>query len=196
MSAPTFQRASSQTTGTVSVEELMRQYYAPICRLTFSILGDGDDSEDAAQETFVRAALHQDSYRAEAGQKTWLYSIALNVCRGELRKRRARRSLQQALGVAQLMRNLGPTPEEIALQNEGQECLRQAVEALDEIHRLPVILRYAHDLTVPEIAAVLDTCEGTIHSRLHYAREKLACTLGAELPEPPDPNRPGEEVTR
>jgi RNA polymerase sigma factor (sigma-70 family) len=59
------------------------------------------------------------------------------------------------------------------------------VDSLEK-HRLPVILRYVHELSVAEIAASLGTNEGTIHSRLHYARKKLLDCLGQWQEEVPD----------
>ena len=78
------------------------------------------------------------------------------------------------------------SPEEAAAQNEAHRQLWQAVDSLDEKHRLPVILRYVHELTVAEIAASLGTNEGTIHSRLHYARKALLDRLGPGHEEAPD----------
>ena len=56
---------------------------------------------------------------------------------------------------------------------EAEDLLRQAVAELKEKHRLPIILRYTHNMTAPEIAQVLQISEGTVHSRLHYARREL-----------------------
>jgi RNA polymerase sigma-70 factor (ECF subfamily) len=58
------------------------------------------------------------------------------------------------------------------------------VDSLGDKHRLPIILRYVHELSTPEIAAILGLSEGTVHSRLHYARQRLQASL----------SRPGEEV--
>lgn len=71
--------------------------YNYVSRLALSILVDRDDAEDAAQETFIRAACNLDKLRGEADIKTWLYAIALNVCRKELQKRKSRQALGKAL---------------------------------------------------------------------------------------------------
>jgi RNA polymerase sigma-70 factor (ECF subfamily) len=63
-------------------------------------------------------------------------------------------------------------------QSELYKKLEVAVDGLDEKHRLPLILRYVHQLTIPEIAKILELNEGTVHSRLHHAREKLGRHLG------------------
>lgn len=162
---------------TATIEHLVGAYYAYIRRIALSLLDDPHEADDAAQETFIAAFRALRSYRGEAHAKTWLTAIALNACRGRLRKRKTRQALQVALGAIHLQTR-HPSPEETADQNESGELLWQAVDSLDEKHRLPVILRYVHELTVPEIAEVLSTSQGTVHSRLYYAREKLQARLG------------------
>jgi RNA polymerase sigma-70 factor (ECF subfamily) len=70
------------------------------------------------------------------------------------------------------------TPEERILQSEVDRSIWAAVDNLDDKHRIPVILRYVHEFNVPEIARILDLNQGTVHSRLHYARQTLHIQLG------------------
>jgi RNA polymerase sigma-70 factor (ECF subfamily) len=67
--------------------------------------------------------------------------------------------------------------EETIIQNEANSGLLQAVQALNEKHRLPVILRYYHDLSVNDIAQILDIPAGTVHSRLNKARQQLKSSV-------------------
>jgi RNA polymerase sigma-70 factor, ECF subfamily len=154
-------------------EALVQQYHGLIYHLALSMLDDPDEAEDATQETFIAAIMNLDRYRGESSLKTWLYAIALNTCRGHLRKRKARYNMRKAWQSLQSIAFRQPTPEESALSNEMDARLRAAVDALDEKHRVAIILRYAHSMSVPEIAQTLDVSEGTVHSRLHYARKKL-----------------------
>jgi RNA polymerase sigma-70 factor (ECF subfamily) len=154
-------------------EALVEQYYAFVFRLALSILDDADEAEDAAQETFIAAVSNLDRYRGESSLKTWLYSITLNTCRGHLRKRKARNAMRRTWYALQSLMSNPPTPEESAERSETDTLLWQAVDDLDDKQRLTVILRYAHNLSAPEIAEILDISEGTVHSRLHYARRKL-----------------------
>ena len=158
-------------------EALVQHYYAFVYRLALSILDDPDEAEDAAQETFIAAVLNLDRYRGESSLKTWLYTIALNTCRGHLRKRKARQAMRKTWQAIQSVTPKPPTPEESAIQSEGNQLLWTAIDDLDEKHRLPIILRYAHGLSVPEIAQIMAISEGTVHSRLHYARRKLEAYL-------------------
>jgi RNA polymerase sigma-70 factor (ECF subfamily) len=111
-----------------------------------------------------------DEFRGDADIKTWLFSIAINRSRGNLRKRKAQQALKNALG------SIVPfpkEPEEIAVQTEKDEQLWQVVDSFGDKHRLPVILRYVHQLPISEIAKILEVKEGTIHSRLFYAHQKI-----------------------
>jgi RNA polymerase sigma-70 factor (ECF subfamily) len=166
----------------VSIERLLREHYSYIQRLALSILGDPHEAEDAAQETFIAANRSLDRFRGDSSPRTWLTAIAVNTCRGRLRKRRTRQGLQHALQALHLAQPVPVSMEDAAIQQDTLRALRQAVAGLDDRHRLPVLLRYVHALSVPEIAAALKTNPGTIYSRLHYARHMLIARLDAQNP--------------
>jgi RNA polymerase sigma-70 factor (ECF subfamily) len=154
-------------------ETLLGEYYGRIRRLCRSLLNDEAEADDAAQDTFITATRALPGYRGEASVKTWLYAIAVNACRARLRQRQRRQALQQALEAIHTLFARSPGPEEAAIHSEADQQLWQAVDSLGEKHRLPVVLRYVHELSAPEIAEILDLSVGTVHSRLHYARQTL-----------------------
>jgi RNA polymerase sigma-70 factor (ECF subfamily) len=162
-----------ETGQTPDIETLVRAYYPDVLRLARSLLDDGGDAEDAAQETFIAAAAGLDGFRGDSRVKTWLFGIAINRCRAQMRRRARHSRLIGALQTVTRLQARPRTPEEIAVHNETGDRLRAAVSALDEKHRVPVVLFYLHDLPVPEIARILDTRPGTVYSRLHYARKQL-----------------------
>lgn len=163
-------------------ERLMLAYYDFVYHLACAFLGDPDEASDAAQETFLQAALHIDQYECGTSLKSWIAKIAVNTCRSRYRKQKARRRLESVLKVLSFQTApFTPSPEEHAVAGEQQRLLRQAVDALDEKHRLPVLLRYVHGFSVPEIARTLGEKEGTIYSRLHYAHRKLRERLGSQM---------------
>lgn len=169
----------------VVVEAFVRAYQGGVYRLALSILEDPDEAEDAAQEALVAAIQRWDSYRGQATVRTWVYAIALNVCRRHLQKRRSGQRLMDLLqGWLHLGGEAQARPEEAALAREAQDRVARAVRGLDEKHRLVVILRYYHDLPVAEIAQVLGVNEGTVHSRLFTARERLRQRLGPAVQHP------------
>lgn len=166
------------------IEALVAAHYGYVRRLALSILDDPHEADDAAQDTFIAATRSLDSYRGEADAKTWLTAIAVNACRARLRKRKMHQVLQSTLEVLHLASaNSHPTPEKVALEHEADRRIWRAVDELDEKHRLVVVLRYVHELPIPEIARALGTNVGTVYSRLHYARHRLQVQLGNPNPQ-------------
>jgi RNA polymerase sigma-70 factor, ECF subfamily len=159
----------------LAIERLVQTHQADVYRLALSILEDADEADDATQEVFVAALRSLDSFRGAASLKTWLFSITVNVCRNRLSRHKSRGRLQQIL--QNLFSQEQAHPEKEAVQNEADAALWQAIHALDDKHRIPIILRYYQDLPVAEIASILGIPSGTVHSRLNHAREQLRALL-------------------
>ncbi len=158
----------------LDAEALVQQHYPYLYRLAYSIVGDPAEADDVVQESFVTAFKKLEQYEPGTNFRAWLSTIAVNKSRDRLRRRRSRQRLGRTLqAIASLVRST-PSPEEELVRKERDAELWAAVDALGERHRLPVILRYAHNLSIAEIAEILQVKEGTVHSRLHYATEKLA----------------------
>jgi RNA polymerase sigma-70 factor (ECF subfamily) len=155
------------------IEALVYTHYDAIYRLALSILADAAEAEDAVQETFIAADRALEQFRGQSSLKTWLFAIAINQCRRMLRQRKRRQILTDTWQTARALLPQPSLPEDTMTRTETEDLLRQTVSELKEKHRLPIILRYAHDMTAPEIAQVLQISEGTVHSRLHYARREL-----------------------
>jgi RNA polymerase sigma-70 factor (ECF subfamily) len=174
--------SSTQETESVlpSIEELVHTHYAYVRRLAFSILDDPHEADDAAQETFIAANRALPGFRGDSRLRTWLTTITVNTCRGRLRRRKNHQRLQQILQAVHLVQRA--TIEEATIQKDAQSDLCAAVARLDEKHRLPVLLHYVQELSVPEIAAVLGVNQGTIYSRLYYARRMLLVQLDSTNP--------------
>ena len=108
----------SMSDKTILIDDLIREHYSYVFRLASSILNDQDEAEDAVQETFIRASNHVAEFRGDAGIKTWLSAITINVCRSELRKRRTRDLLGKTMGAIQSIVGKPPDPEDQAAQND------------------------------------------------------------------------------
>jgi len=160
-----------------AVSRLVKDNQAAIFRLGLSILDDPAEADEATQETFLAALRNLGSYRGGASLRTWLFAIAINVCRGRLRRRRSWQRMQTVLLGKWLGEEQSVQPEAVSAQREQADMVWRAVQDLGEKHRLPVILRYYHDLPVAEIAGVLGISEGTVHSRLSIARDRLRGAL-------------------
>ena len=164
-----------------AIETLVRQFETGVFRLALSVVDDPMEASEIAQETFLAALKSLPSYREKSSFKAWLFTITLNLGRSRLRKHKRLERLRQALTGALLLETRKiKSPEETVIESETDRLLWQALSRLDEKHRLPIVLRYFHELPIAEIAQVMNVNEGTIHSRLHHARERLQ----AELKEP------------
>jgi RNA polymerase sigma-70 factor (ECF subfamily) len=165
-----------------AVETLVHTYREPIFRLAISLLDDPAEADEATQDAFVAAIDRLHTFRGEASFTTWLYAIALNVCRGRLRKRRGRERL---LGVLQSLfraeRDSVEPPEQAVIQRETGAALRQAIDTLDERQREVIILRYYHELRLEDIAQIAGVSDRTIRNRLHSAHERLRFLLKGKI---------------
>jgi RNA polymerase sigma-70 factor, ECF subfamily len=161
-----------------AIEQLIRDYQTGIFRLALSILDDPAEANEATQDVFIAILGAAGSYQEKSSFKAWIYTITLNLCRNRLRKRKTVERLRNVLAVMFRVQSQKPSsPEDALIQNEKDAALWKALNGLGEKHRIPIILRYFHDLSSPEIADILEINEGTVHSRLHYAREQLRIEL-------------------
>lgn len=161
-----------------AIEMFVRQYETSIFRLALSIVGDPADANEITQETFIAALRSLPSYQEKQSFKAWLYTIALNHSRSHLRKRNVLERLRTTLtSIFRIETEKQVSPEELVIQSEKETQIWNSLNQLDERHRTVVVLRYFHELSVAEISEILSVNEGTIHSRLHSAREKLRDTL-------------------
>jgi RNA polymerase sigma-70 factor, ECF subfamily len=164
----------------LAIEKMVHTYQRDVYRLALSILDDPDEAEDGTQETFLAALRAISSFREDAAFKTWLFSITINVCRSRLQRGKTRGRLQQILQSLFSLRGEMEYPEATAVRDESDAELWHAIRALDEKHRVPVVLRYYHDLPIADIATMLNVPPGTVHSRLNHARDKLRAQLKEE----------------
>lgn len=160
-------------------DELYNRHAPVIYRLGWAMLQQKQAAEDVVQETFLRA--HKARHRfdpSKASLGTWLYQIALNYCRSYLRRKHLLtipwlRSSEETPDLP----DTRPGPEGATLRGESRQILWEAVQKLSAPLREVVTLHYYMELPAVEIAAMLNCPEGTIYSRLHNARRRLAETL-------------------
>ena len=157
-----------------AIEMLVRQYETGVFRLALSIVGDQGEANEITQETFITALRSLPSYQEKNSFKAWLYTIALNHSRSHLRKRKTLERLRRTLTtIFQVETQKQVSPEEAVIQNDKEAQIWSSLNQLDERHRIVLVLRYFHELSIAEISEILSINEGTVHSRLHNAREKL-----------------------
>jgi len=159
---------------------LVRAYERPVYNLTYRLLGDAVEAEDAAQETFVRAFNKLATYQPDRKFVNWLLSIASHHCIDVLRRRgRAPALSLDAPLPPQWLASDGERPEQAVYRKQLQDQIRLLLDTLEAPYRAAVVLRYWYDLSYEEIAETMGTTESAIKSRLHRARRMLAERLQA-----------------
>lgn len=159
------------------------QLYAAAMRMT----RNPADAEDLVQETFLKAYRAYDSFEAGTNLKAWLYRILTNTYINRYRKaqRRPTESDLDDVEDMYLYRRMGSeesadlsrSAEDSLLDNLVESDIKEAVEALPEHFRLPVLLADLEGFSYKEIAEILDVPIGTVMSRLHRGRKQLQRTL-------------------
>ena len=154
---------------TEAFDELVRRNLSGIYRLCAGMLGGGDDAEDAAQETFVRAWQSLKRFDTERPFGPWLRGIAVKVCQQGLRKRSA--DLQRLTPLSG--READDTPDMVEDPSPLADEALEALGDLDDNYRVPLILFYLYDASVAEVAETLGISPGATRVRLHRGREML-----------------------
>ena len=150
----------------------LAQGYAQAYRTACLILRNPSDAEEAVQDAFLRAWRVRASVADDEGVRPWLYRVLVNACYSKLRaeaKHRATAGPEHLETVA----SPAPSPEVAAGRSDMARTVREALAALPEGLRIPVVLRYYSGLSEKEIARVIGRETGTVKSRLHEARRRL-----------------------
>ena len=157
---------------------LVQAYQGPVYNLTYRMLGDPQEAEDAAQEVFFRAYRKLDSYDPGRKFSTWLLSIASHHCIDRLRRRRQTwHSIDDENLPQDVMMSQEPGPERHALQNEREAQVQELLSTLSPDYRTVVVLHYWYDLSYEEIAETTGSTISAVKSRLFRARRMLAKQL-------------------
>jgi RNA polymerase sigma factor (sigma-70 family) len=161
-----------------ALEALVYRYHAQLLGFFFRMLaGDRATAEDLTQETFIRL-LRQTTYSRDRAFRPWLFAVAANLARDHLRQasRRPFRDDQPF----ETLEDPKPGPEALAIAGALVDDIARAVARMPEEYRMTLILRYGSDLSLEEIAAVLDIPLGTVKSRLSVGLRRLRDALRTE----------------
>ncbi len=169
---------------------LVRRHQQPLVNFIAQFLGDKGIAEDLSQETFIRIFKATPRYKIGRAQfKTWMYHIASNLCKNEIRNRgrRSRYWVDNTIttgdaGDAEMDREnvIASAPADVSYQPEIQferkelrNAVRKAIAELPEQYRLPLVLRDLQGLSYNEISKILELRSGTTKSRINRARLML-----------------------
>jgi len=165
------------------------RHYAPVLNFVARFVGRTESAHDLAQETFVKVIRRLESFDDRADLRTWIFAIAANACRDEMRRAKRRPELTEADGPdLQLIRDFAEDtdvtgkPAAMLDRKLRADQVRRAVASLSDLHREVVVLRDVHGLEYEEIAAVLGCALGTVKSRLGRARAALRQALEGVWP--------------
>jgi len=169
---PVGARPESTSTDFAALYTTLRQRVHALC---FGITRDAADAEDAVQETFVCVQRGLSGFRGEARLSTWVYRIAVTTSLSI----RARSTRHAGLAVDEALVDPCAAPDDVVDARRRHAQLERAMGRLSAEHRTVLTLFALEGLSHREIAEVLDLKEGTVWSRLHLARKRLAQLLEA-----------------
>jgi RNA polymerase sigma-70 factor, ECF subfamily len=149
---------------------LVEAYQRPVYNLCYRMLSNAPEAEDAAQETFVRMYTKLHTYQPDRKLSSWVLSIASHYCIDRLRRRRGQWLSLDEESMATTLPSKNRGPEDLALRAESRDEVQRLVDMLPAAYRVPLILRYWHDLSYAEIAEVMGLTVQAVKSRLHRAR--------------------------
>jgi len=153
---------------------LVEKYQKPVFSLCYRMLGNSNDAEDAAQESFIRAYRYLKKYDLNRSFATWLLSIASHYCIDRMRKRRLNTVSTDVLPAEIIPDRNAPNPEKEYRDQEKEVSIQNLMRDLKPIDRAAIILRYWHDYSEVEIAEALDLTVSAVKSRLYRSRRSLA----------------------
>jgi RNA polymerase sigma-70 factor (ECF subfamily) len=167
---------------------LVEAYQGPVYNLGYRMLGNAEEAEDAAQETFLRAYRKLGSYDPTRKFSTWLLSIASHHCIDRLRRRRVTLlSLEDENLPPSVMVSSQPGPERHAMQSEREAQIQALLGTLSADYRTVVVMHYWYDSSYEEIAQATDSTVSAVKSRLFRARRMLAKQLQPDEDQPSAP---------
>jgi RNA polymerase sigma-70 factor (ECF subfamily) len=144
---------------------------------------DREKAEDFVHDIFAKIVERPELYNPERPFKTWIFSVANNMCKNEYRKQSIRQTKSSDLSNLMHLVTSGDSPDLDSEKSLFREALAIAMENLDEKHKTVFILRYKMNLSVKEVSESMGISEGTVKSRLFYALKKLAVELEDFKPE-------------
>ncbi|MBI4324414.1 MAG: sigma-70 family RNA polymerase sigma factor [Chloroflexi bacterium] len=172
----------------VSLNSLMERHGMKLLHYLIRVLQDETEASDLAQETFVRVYQHRSRFNPSQKFSSWLYAIATNLARDRLRWRA--RHPQVSLdaeredtggSMADTLKSPSLSPAETAQAEERAVAVRNAVAALPEELRLPLVLAEYEGRSHGEIAAILDCSIKAVEMRVYRARQELRARLSQWL---------------
>lgn len=159
--------------------DIVSLYQHKLYQICYRMLGNKQESEDIAQEAFVRAYTNLHTFDQKRKFSTWLYRIATNLCIDRIRKKKPDYYLDaevtgtDGLNMYSQIAADDQLPEETIVQMELQDRIQYEIGRLPDKYRSVIVLKYIEELSLQEISEILDMPLGTVKTRIHRGREAL-----------------------
>ena len=160
--------------------ELVGRFQGRVTNLISRVLNDRNSADDLAQEVFVRVFVHRRNYRRGSKFSTWIFTIAANLAKNEIRRRVRRRNWFSLDALTEVFHDSVPQladpteSRETGIEREQfQGEVGKAIATVPEKYRLALVLRDIEGLSYEEISDVLGVPGGTVRSRINRARSML-----------------------
>lgn len=158
-------------------EILVKRFKDPLTNFVYRFVGDRDACTDIVQDTMIKFYLNKDSYKSFAKFSTWIYTIAGNLAKNELKRRRRRTILSLSNDdedrTIQVEDKKFVAPDRAADSEIKGEIVQKALMKVKPVYREVVILRDVEGLSYEEIAEITDLSIGTVKSRINRGRTQL-----------------------
>lgn len=161
----------------VAFNAIVDRYKDRLMNVIGRMLSSAEEAEDVIQETFVRVYQHRQSFNFEHCFSTWIYTIALNLARNELRKRKKFKHYD----ITEMQGNESEFAIEMKLPSRLPEVIKSAIATLPEKYKAAFMLRDVQELPYEEVAKILSVPLGTVKSRVNRARMMLRDKLQPKL---------------
>jgi RNA polymerase sigma-70 factor (ECF subfamily) len=182
--------ARSQGGDLESFNQLIVRWERPIYALAYRVIGREEDARDVCQDTFLRAYRALPGFKGQAKFSSWLYRIALNLCRDWIRRQRRApvSQMPEDIDATELAAETEPTEsiEDLVARRELSAIVEQAMAGLSEEQRTAIILKEYHGMTFQEIADLQGCPLSTVKTRLYQGLSQLRRQLerqGQMVPE-------------
>lgn len=160
-----------------SFNQLILRWERPIYALAYRVIGREEEARDVCQDTFLRAFRALPGFKGEAKFSSWVYRIAMNLCRDWMRKQRRAPTAQMPEGVdpIEMASEKGPVEsiETLVERRELSGVVAEAMKLLPEEQRMAIILKEYHGMTFQEIADLQGCPLSTVKTRLYQGLSVL-----------------------
>jgi RNA polymerase sigma-70 factor (ECF subfamily) len=163
----------------VAFNSMVDRYKNRLLNVIGRMLSSAEEAEDIVQETFVRVYQHRQSFNFQHCFSTWIYTIALNLARNELRKRKKFKFYE----INEMQGNEKEFAVEAKVPSRLPQMLNAAIKALPDKYRIAFLLRDVQEMPYEEVAKVLGVPLGTVKSRVNRARLMLREKLQPRMEE-------------